>query len=111
LFTNKKLLKSFPNLFLEDGLLSGDPLLFLLPHSVEQAFPFLHQLVGLLQLVRECGALQHDVLHLLVARQAPPGSHVAVEIGHLLPDAVELAIQILERKHFFMNNSSTVEAA
>ena len=84
------------DLLLEDGLLGGDPLLLFLPHPVEQAPPLLHQLVRLLQLVGESGALHHDVLHLPVARQAASRSHVAVEVRHLLPDAVELAVEILK---------------
>ena len=84
------------DLLLEDGLLGGDPLLLFLPHPVEQAPPLLHQLVRLLQLVGESGALHHDVLHLPVARQAAPRRHVAVEVRHLLPDAVELAVEILK---------------
>ena len=87
---------SLTDLLLEDGLLGGDPLLFLLPHPVEEAPPLLHQLIRLLQLIGEGGAFHHDVLHLLVARQATSRRHVAVEIRHLLPDAVELAVEILK---------------
>ncbi len=59
---------------------------------MKQFLPLLHQLIGLLELVRERGAVNDNVLDPLVAGQASPGCHITVEVGHLVLDAVELVV-------------------
>ncbi len=63
---------------------------------MEQLLALLHELVRLFELVRQVGAVDHNVLHPFIARQAASSRNITVQVGNLVLDAVELVVQALE---------------
>ena len=69
-------------LIVKKRLFCFDSELLLLPPLLKLGLVVVHHIVGPVEIGLDGGALPHNVLHPLVAGEAPPGGHVPVQVRH-----------------------------